>query len=72
MRFHGFISRRAFRVGLGITPEWSDVRARVDLGESDEALQKELRALASVTRELCGRMRKIHVKLGLEDLRKSI
>ena len=70
--FHGWVSRRAFGIALGLTPDWSDVRERAGLSESDEALRQELTSVVTATRELCGRLRKLHVKLDLEDRRKSI
>ena len=59
-------------MALRLTPEWADVRARVDLDESDDTLRADLGALAAATRQLCGRMRSLHLKLDLEDTRRSI
>ena len=41
-------------------------------GPSVSALERALSALVGSTRELCSRLQKMQVKLGLEDLRKSI
>lgn len=71
-QFHGWVSRRAFSAALGMTPDWSVVRKRAGLPETDEALRKELKELAVACRELCERLRKLQVSLELEDMRRSV
>ena len=71
-KFHGWVSRRAFAMALKVTPDWSVVRTRAGLPTSDDVLRSELLALATASREVAERMRKIHVKLDLEDRRRSI
>jgi len=70
--FHGWVSRRAFALALGLTPDWRDVRACAGLSTSDDELRSELSLLASELRSLCGRLRRLHVQLDLEDKRRSI
>ena len=70
--FHGWVSRRGFGVALKMTPEWSDVRARAKLPEADDKFRKDLTVLAAATRDVCARLKVVHLELDLEDQRKSI
>jgi hypothetical protein len=71
-QFHGWVSARAFKVALGMTPSWDLVRERVGLGDSDDQLRDDLQGWAASMRRLAEVMRTMHEKLDLEDKRKSI
>ena len=71
--FHGWVSRKAFLLSMRSAPEWDVLRVRGKLPDAScKDLQHEFDIWATTLDSVCNRLRKLHLRLDLEDRRKSI
>jgi hypothetical protein len=70
--FHGWISRKGFKVVMRNPPDWDELRRKARLATSREQLAADLKKIADELTKLTNTMRSMHRKYDLEDKRKSI
>lgn len=71
--FHGWVSRKAFKLAMSRAPEWDELRRRSGLPcDSSDALRVELQQWCDVVSALMATMQRAHQKYDLEDSRRSV
>ena len=70
--FHGWVSRKAFALSMRAAPEWDAMSERGGLPTDGKKRHDELRDWARAINGLLARMKDMHIKLDLEDKRRSI